>query len=225
MDGNFKPTYLYIKQHTITKLLYFGKTTLSHERMLHYVGSGDRWINHLKVHGAEYVTTVWYCLYYDKTECEQFALSFSENQNIVESTNWANLILENGISGFPAGLKFDNEHKKKLSNAKKGKTWEEIFGVDGAKLRREQNSKPKGAMDSDRRKRISNTKKGMNPPHDWSEESRKKASESCRGIKKSHETIQKMKQSAKIIKTCPHCGASGSGPVIQRWHFNNCKNK
>ena len=26
-------------------------------------------------------------------------------------------------------------------------------------------------------------------------------------------------------RTCPHCGTVGRGPVMSRWHFDNCKDK
>ena len=28
-----------------------------------------------------------------------------------------------------------------------------------------------------------------------------------------------------INRTCPHCGKNGNGPVMLKWHFNNCKVK
>lgn len=87
--------YLYIKQHRITKLKYFGKTTqLNPEK---YKGSGTRWLNHLKKHGNRVDTL---CLWeFDiEDECREFALKFSLENNIVKSKEWANLIDEN-ISG------------------------------------------------------------------------------------------------------------------------------
>jgi len=206
-------------------MLYFGKTTLPHDDMLEYLGSGNRWLNHINKHGVDKVETLWYCLFYDKNDCENFALSFSKNQMIVESNNWANLIPENGLSGFPAGLKFKDSHKKSLSSAKKGKTWEEIYGEEGAKLRRLQNSQPRGSLTEKRKQNISNAKKGMASPHEWSIELREKVSEKLSGIKRSEETKQKMRESSKTKKICPYCGLEGSGPSMQRWHFNNCKSK
>jgi hypothetical protein len=29
--------------------------------------------------------------------------------------------------------------------------------------------------------------------------------------------------SGKIIRTCPHCGTTGKGPTMGKWHFDNCK--
>jgi hypothetical protein len=84
------------------------------------------------------------------------------------------------------------------------------------KIKREQNSAPKGPMSDQRKINISLAKKGMDAPHSWSIDSRGKVSKKLTGIKRSAEIIQKMKQAAKIEKTCPHCGATGSGPSMQR---------
>ena len=56
----FIPTYLYIKQHSITGKLYFGKTC---KNPLKYKGSGKHWKLHINQHGNEYITTLWYHLY------------------------------------------------------------------------------------------------------------------------------------------------------------------
>lgn len=98
----FKPTYLYIKQHSITGKLYFGKTTKDPEK---YMGSGIHWTRHISKHGIEYVETVWYCLFLDKEDCVDFALNFSKQHDIVESKEWLNAIPENGtddaMTNFP----------------------------------------------------------------------------------------------------------------------------
>ena len=117
-----KPTYLYIKQHNKTGLLYFGKTTNNPEI---YQGSGLHWLRHLKVHGARDVTTLWYCLFTERDELVKFATLFSVSNNIVESVDWANLKPENGLDGgslkgrpykpFPEQSKI-NLRKPKYSN-------------------------------------------------------------------------------------------------------------
>ncbi len=91
----FQPTYLYIKQHTITWKLYFGKTTSVDP--IKYHGSGLHWGPHIKVHGREHVVTLWYCLFTDQAECTKFALEFSEKMDIVKSDQWLNLIIEDGL--------------------------------------------------------------------------------------------------------------------------------
>lgn len=97
----FNPTYLYIKQHSITNKLYFGKTIRNPET---YYGSGLHWVRHIKVHGRNYVTTLWYELFTDIVELQNFAISFSRDMNIVESKQWLNMKLENGLDGALSGI-------------------------------------------------------------------------------------------------------------------------
>ncbi|HRC95220.1 MAG TPA: hypothetical protein PK317_00325, partial [Coprothermobacter proteolyticus] len=94
--SEFKPTFLYIKRHSKTGLLYFGKTSKNPET---YLGSGKHWKRHFKKHGKEFVETLWYCLFVDEESLVLFANEFSVQHNIVESVLWANLIPENGING------------------------------------------------------------------------------------------------------------------------------
>lgn len=107
---NFKPTYLYIKQHPVTGLKYFGKTCL--ENVFKYNGSGIYWKRHLKVHGNSNIKTIWHKLFINKDDCEEFALFFSEEANIVKSKLWANEQNENGLDGFPVGKESWNKGKK-----------------------------------------------------------------------------------------------------------------
>lgn len=113
---NFRPTYLYIKQHTITGKLYFGKTVRNPET---YIGSGVRWLNHVKKHGTKHVDTLWYCLFYDREELTKFALSCSKQWNIVESENWLNMKEENGLDGCHPGSTFSEETKEKMRAVKR----------------------------------------------------------------------------------------------------------
>jgi len=89
----FKPTYLYVKTHNKTGLKYFGKTTKSDPYK--YYGSGFKWINHLKKHGYDISTEI-IGFYTNEIECIEAAKNFSENNKIVESSDWANLIIETG---------------------------------------------------------------------------------------------------------------------------------
>ena len=98
--SEFKPTYLYIKQHSLTGKLYLGKTGKFPET---YLGSGKYWIKHIKKHGRKHVITVWYCLFFNHELCEELALQLSKINNIVDSDEWANLREENGCDGNPPG--------------------------------------------------------------------------------------------------------------------------
>jgi hypothetical protein len=52
----FYSTYLYIKTHNITGLKYFGKTTKKDPYS--YIGSGEYWLSHLKIHGKNISTEI-----------------------------------------------------------------------------------------------------------------------------------------------------------------------
>jgi len=118
-----QPTYLYIKKHSITGLKYFGKT--SKKDPYKYLGSGKYWKKHIKKHGKQFVETLWVSeLYYD-TSIIDHALHFSNENNIVLSDDWANLVMENGIDGGVSGVSGTSpsvETRSKLSIANKGHT-------------------------------------------------------------------------------------------------------
>ena len=96
---SFKPTYLYIKTHVVTGLKYFGKTT---RNPLSYAGSGKYWKRHINKHGNICDTEI-LGIYHDVRECTIDAVWFSETFDIVNSDEWANLIVENGMDGAPVG--------------------------------------------------------------------------------------------------------------------------
>jgi len=91
----FKPTYLYVKTHNVTGLKYFGKTTSNRKR---YRGSGHYWVRHINKHGYD-VTTEILGYFTDQDECVKFATDFSIANNIVDSNDWANERIENGLDG------------------------------------------------------------------------------------------------------------------------------
>ncbi len=93
--SNFKPTYLYIKQHSVTGLKYFGKTGRDPYK---YNGSGTHWKNHLKKHGKQ-IETIWVHLFNDINELISSAITLSEIFDIVDSNFWANMRIEDGLSG------------------------------------------------------------------------------------------------------------------------------
>lgn len=120
---HFNPTYLYIKQHTITGKLYFGKT--QETDVINYPGSGKYWKRHITKHGKEYVDTVWYCLFNNIEDIIEMSLMICEMYNIGWNypfdDNWLNLIPENGIDGVPKGTKVSEERKLQISIANTGR--------------------------------------------------------------------------------------------------------
>lgn len=125
---DFYPTYLYIKQHSITGLKYFGKTVGNEKYLLEtYKGSDNYWLNHLRIHGRQYVTTTWFKLFTNKDELVAYASFFSKEEDIVNAKDangkkiWANEKLENGLDGGTPGLYHSEEYKQQQSARMLGK--------------------------------------------------------------------------------------------------------
>lgn len=107
-------TYLYIKTHQ-TGLKYFGKTC---QDPYLYSGSGTRWINHIRKHGNFVETTILGCFTSSK-EIFEVATKFSIENSIVESKEWANCRIENGLDGGSNGP-HSEATKKLISEKNKG---------------------------------------------------------------------------------------------------------
>ena len=105
-------TYLYLKKHNQTGLMYFGKTVRNPES---YAGSGVYWNRHLEKHGND-ISTVWTKPFTDKKELVKYALDYSKKHNIVESSNYANLKDEDGLMDGDTGLTEQGRMKIKASS-------------------------------------------------------------------------------------------------------------
>ena len=121
-NKSFKPTWLYIKQHNVTGLKYFGKH--SGINVNSYKGSGKYWTSHLSKHGNN-VSTVWAQLFFNKDDLIEYAIKFSQENNIVESSEWANLKPESGIDGSGNVVQhwYNNGVENILSAVPPGKDW------------------------------------------------------------------------------------------------------
>ena len=151
--SDFVPTWLYVKQHNKTGLKYFGKHT-GPDPVL-YKGSGLYWRRHLKIHGPE-VTTTWCELFTDRTQLMEYALRFSKENNISNSTDWANIKPENGLDGNPFGMLVSEDTKKKQSASHKGipKSSEHKAKLKAARNLRE-------PISEETRQRMSKSRTGM----------------------------------------------------------------
>jgi hypothetical protein len=129
-----KPTYLYIKQHSITGLKYFGKTTK--DNPLEYLGSGKHWKRHIKKHGIEHVITLWHQLFTNEQELMEYAIKFSNDNNIVESKDWANLKEENGLDGGMEKGWWSEEQKKHISEVQKKRWSDGVYDPEKLRLSR-----------------------------------------------------------------------------------------
>lgn len=126
----YKPTALYVKTHNKTGFKYFGKTTrLS---CVHtYKGSGIHWRRHLKVHGDDYTTEL-LGIWQDADRLKKFAVKFCQDNNVVKSEQWANMVLEEGLQGASTGetnvAKRDDVRAKMSTNS--AKNMQGIKGVN-----------------------------------------------------------------------------------------------
>jgi hypothetical protein len=199
MTIKIKQTRLYIKRHKVTGLMYFGKTVK--EDINSYKGSGKHWKSHIKEHGVDLVETIWVSdPFINKNDIIEFATLFSELFDIVNSSQWANLTVENGIDGGDSGVyphwligHIDSEQtKKKRSESLKGIN-NGMYGKTGE----------------------------LNPFYGKSH-----SQETLMKLKKpkTEEAKKKYREASRPITECPHCGKIGQVSIMKRWHFDNCKN-
>jgi len=112
--------YLYIKEHSVTGLKYFGKTISTDP--FKYSGSGTYWVPHIKKYGKELVKTLEVWGFDNQELCTEFALRFSKENNIVESKEWANRIPENGLPSTFQGSVLPETIRNRISNTLSGRT-------------------------------------------------------------------------------------------------------
>jgi hypothetical protein len=157
--------YLYVKQCSHCTLKYFGKTI---QNPYTYNGSGTYWKNHIKKHNVIPKTLqIWTV---EQEETTAFALEFSSINNIVNSKDWANLIVENGVGGL------SDESRRKMSEANKG-TPKSLGRILSEKTRRKMSESHKGRKPSEEtRRKMSEAKMGntIRLGHKHSEETRRK---------------------------------------------------
>lgn len=189
----FIPTYLYIKQHTITGKLYFGKTTSTESGMLKYKGSGTRWNRHINAHGKEHVITLWYQLYDNIFDLVADALSMSKSFDVVVNESWMNLRPENGLDGTTS----ESITQRNIEYSKSGKhPWskENISEAHKRKLsEKKKGNKNALGMHHTKESKLGCAKGGI----------------AQRGVKK--KTI-----------VCPHCSSVGGQGNMKRYHFDEC---
>ena len=212
------PTYLYIKQHSITKKKYFGKTTRDPYT---YNGSGPYWLKHIKKHGKEHIVTLWVSELYHDTSIVEVALKFSSDNDIVNSKEWGNLKPENGLDG--GSVKHTEKAKAKMrkpksekhkANMRKPKSKEHKVKLRRPRGPHSEEQKAKQSVNMTGKKRGQYKKSGEpRKPH---------KPRSDKGNIRSEETKAKLRKPQPQI-TCPHCGKTGGEYAMKRWHFDNCK--
>lgn len=155
----FIPTRLYIKIHTKTKLKYFGKSIK--KDIEKYTGSGKRWLNHINKHGKQHIVTIWISDYfYSEKDIKKFALEFSEQNNIKNSNEWANLKEENGLDGGKLPENSILSIKEKLTGRNKNThKYIELAALKKSKTMKD----PKGKYQQQGRQKIENWLNSLSP--------------------------------------------------------------
>ena len=222
------PTYLYIKQHSITKLKYFGKTAL--QNPYQYNGSGKYWTDHIKKHGMEHIKTLWVSEPYLDTSIKEIARHFSIENNIIESKEWANLMLENGLDGgdtvsrkiwITDGIvdKYHNIDTMIPSGWIRGRS-NCIFNDSNTQSEFGKRPKPEKTLEEkhDIAMRGVQTKKkqGIHMGFAYGNLNPSK--------RISNRIERKIKALNRPMIICPYCNKEGQqSPGMYRWHFDNCK--
>ena len=204
--------YLYVKQHTITGLKYFGKTKKSDP--FKYLGSGMRWKYHINKHGKEHIQTLEVYGFDDQELCTEFALKFSKDNNIVESHEWANLCEENGLDGGNTGvvsketrakmsqskLNCSLETRQKMSNSQRGRTHSKQtkLKISQSNLGKRHNIETRLKLSLAGKSKIGYKNPFYNKNH--TNESKAKMSEKATGRKHSNETKEKLSKLGKGLK-------------------------
>ena len=213
MSIEFKPTWLYVKAHRITGLKYFGKTIRNpHE----YDGSGVYWKAHLKKNG-KFVDTVWAHLYTDPVLLKEEAEFFSKIYEVKTSSEWANLIEENGSTGGKLYDQTTKEHRRFMSERTTGKKMPETHGKN-VSISKTGVKRPEivGKQVSQRLKNVPK-----------SEIHKTRISKSLTDVSKSESHKINLSEAIKNLTKieCPYCGKMANPGNAKRWHFNECRNK
>jgi hypothetical protein len=189
----FAPTVLLVVTHNVTGLKYFCKTTRI-DRLAWYKGSGIAWRKHLAENGFD-VNVEAFGFYVDEDRCLAAAKKFSQENNIVESNEWANMVEELGKNGASLkgernpfyGKKHSKESLQKIRLFKAGVSVN--AGVPKSKAHREKLSAAlKGKPNPLAAEKLTGKK--------LSAETKRKISEAGRGRTFSNESKEKIRQAA-----------------------------
>lgn len=220
--------YLYHKRHRKTGLNYFGKTKGLDP--ISYLGSGVYWKAHLNKHGED-VETVQIWEFDSIEECSRFAVEFSTKNNIVESKEWANLCIEDGIGGGDVLSQLSEDRYLEICknrSEKVTKVWEtrsrEVQALTQSNIWNQRPDDVKNEIYD----KISITLKNKSP-EEREETLRKKRETLSKRTEESRAREKELRKAyldSRPSLTCPHCGLTSQSAVnMRRYHFDNCKKR
>ncbi len=119
--------YLYLKTHNKTGLKYLGKTI---RNPYTYNGSGKYWLRHIEKHGCD-ITTEVLLETTDPKEIKKAGILYSEKWDIVNSDQFANLMVETGTGGHNPNA-YTEEARNKLLRTISSEEWRETVGKEAS---------------------------------------------------------------------------------------------
>ena len=231
--------YIYKITNIINSKVYIGMSTKANDN---YFGSGVIISKAIKKYGKEYFIKeiIETCENIEQLQIrEQYWIQYYKSilndncYNVHEGGkggNWKKwmsqerleevmLNLKNGGGQFKKGekpwnkgLKYKNE---KISIALKGKK------QDAETVKKRTDKLIGKKRNEDQKKNISSSLKAVYKGS-FSEEHKNKLSESHKGIKMTESAKEKLRGKKDTV-ICPYCKKTGAGPVMYRYHFDNCK--
>jgi hypothetical protein len=119
------------------------------------------------------------------------------------------------------GKKHSDEARSKMSEAKKGRSYEEIYGPKAEEMRAARSQKSRGrSLSAETKEKISLANRGKKKPAGFGV----RMSAVRSGQKVSEEILKKRAQIFEATKqTCEHCGNIFGLANYIRWHGPNCK--
>lgn len=213
--------------------MYFGRTLNPDPNK--YIGSGVHWKNHLKKYGKS-VTTIFFEKFDSLDDAKEFAEFFSEEFDIVNSSKWANLIIETAEhTSYLKGHKMSKESLLKMSKAQSGKNNPNFGKItpEETKLKIKESNLGLKRSEETKQKISDNVKKQYKQGKVSPLKGLDKSGKNNSFYGKSHSEETKLKISlSKIGKSnkqdkifCPHCNKVGGKSLMKRWHLDNCKYK
>ena len=210
------PRTYYILENNTSGKKYIGQTR---QNMNKYRGSGKYWKTHCAAHGGqttENITVLFNKIFESSVNAAAFLADFEKNNPnywMKANNEWANLVPET-IDDSPL---YNAEIARKAAKDRlENGTHNFLCKVTARKnsMRRVMDGTHNFMGDGTFQSQIQHTRvaNGTHPFLDGTHSSKAHARRLDDGT---HHMIQ--------LRECPHCGKTGKGAIMNRWHFDNCK--